>query len=95
MMATMALVQVTPVALSQIDELPLPIQVRVRAVIVRLASWPRVSGVKPLRGKLKGNFRIRTGDYRIVSSYDKPTDTVTVWRIGYRGGIYDRTEQQT
>jgi mRNA-degrading endonuclease RelE of RelBE toxin-antitoxin system len=85
----MAIVDVTPAARGQISLLPLPIQGRVYAVIGRLRNWPSVSGAKPLRGNLKGNFRIRTGDYRVILYYTKAVDTVTVWKIGYRGDIYD------
>jgi len=46
-----------------------------------------VSGVKALTGKLAGNFRIRTGDYRVVFRVDGAT--VIVWKIGYRGDVYD------
>ncbi len=85
----MAQVEVTPEALDQIASVPLPIQLRIRNVIIRLANWPNVSGAKPLRGSLRGNFRIRTGDYRVIFRYTKVTDLVTVWKIGYRGDIYD------
>jgi len=46
-----------------------------------------VSGAKALRGNLAGNFRIRTGDYRVV--FRVRGETVIVWKIGYRGDIYD------
>jgi mRNA-degrading endonuclease RelE of RelBE toxin-antitoxin system len=85
----MAMVVVTPEARTQFNLLPLPIQKRVLAVFKRLEYWPRVSGAKPLRGRLAGNFRIRSGDYRVIFYYTKPDDTVTVWKIGYRGDIYD------
>ena len=85
----MAQVEITPEALAQVGSLPLPIQVRVRNVIARLPNWPSVSGAKPLRGNLKGNFRIRTEDYRVIFRYTKASDTVTVWKIGYRGDVYD------
>lgn len=88
-MPWMATVYVTPAAQAEFNRLPLPIQRRVLAVFQRLENWPAVSGAKPLRGKLAGNFRIRTGDYRVIVNYTKATDTVTVWKIGYRGGIYD------
>jgi mRNA-degrading endonuclease RelE of RelBE toxin-antitoxin system len=58
-------------------------------VFRRLADWPNVSGAKPLRGNLKGNFRIRTGDYRVVFKPSPDNQVVTVWKIGHRGGIYD------
>jgi len=40
-----------------------------------------------LRDNLAGNYRIRTGAYRVI--FRVKVDIVTVWRIGYRGGIYD------
>lgn len=83
----MATVTITPEAQREFEELPLPIQRRVRDVFVRLTHWPRVSGVKPLRGALAGNYRIRTGDYRVV--FRVRGTVVTVWKIGYRGDVYD------
>jgi mRNA-degrading endonuclease RelE of RelBE toxin-antitoxin system len=85
----MAAVIVTTEALAQLDELPLPIKARIRNIFRRLEKWPNVSSAKPLRGKLAGSFRIRTGDYRVIFHYTLASDTVTVWKIGYRGGIYD------
>ena len=85
----MALVIVTPAAQSDFRELPVPIQFRVMAVFRRLESWPVVSGAKPLRGNLVGNYRIRTGDFRVIFRFEKATETVIVWKIGYRGGVYD------
>jgi mRNA-degrading endonuclease RelE of RelBE toxin-antitoxin system len=76
-------------AQAQFDQLPVPIQVRVLAIYARLANWPAVSGAKPLRRELAGNFRIRTGDYRVIFRHDRAADTVIVWKIGYRGGLYD------
>jgi mRNA interferase RelE/StbE len=84
-----AQVKITPDAMEQVDQLPKPTQGRVRNVLVRLSAWPAVSGAKPLRGRLSGSFRIRTGDYRVIFTYTKGDDSVVVWKIGYRGGIYD------
>ena len=83
----MAIVIITPDAQREFAVLPIPIQFRVRNVFIRLANWPNVSGAKPLKGKLAGNYRIRTGDYRIV--FRVTGDTVIVWKIGYRGDVYD------
>ena len=85
----MATVVITPAAQAELDLLPLPIRTRVRAVFVRLERWPNVSGAKPLRGDLSGSFRIRTGDYRVVFRPERAGDRVVVWRIGYRGDVYD------
>jgi mRNA-degrading endonuclease RelE of RelBE toxin-antitoxin system len=84
----MATVLITPAAQGEFSRLPLPIQGRLRAVFVRLEKWPNVSGVKPLRGGLAGNYRIRTGDYRVIFRVEAP-DGVIIWRIGYRGDVYD------
>ena len=85
----MASVVVTAQALAQLADLPLPIQARIRNIFRRLEIWSNVSGAKPLRGELAGSYRVRTGDYRVIFDYASVEDVVTVWRIGYRGSIYD------
>lgn len=79
-------VGLTAEAVEQYGCLPRSIQPRVDNVILRLADWPAVSGVKPLVAKLAGNFRIRTGDYRIV--FRVSGDKVIVWKIGDRKDVY-------
>jgi len=69
--------------------LPLRIQVRVQDVFDRLTRWPNVSGVKPLRGSLKGMYRIRTGDWRVIFAVDEEAKRVTVIRIKNRRDVYD------
>jgi mRNA-degrading endonuclease RelE of RelBE toxin-antitoxin system len=66
--------------------LPRKIQPRIDKIVRRLSDWPHVSGVKPLSGRLAGNFRIRTGDYRIV--FRLSGDKVIVWKIGDRKDVY-------
>jgi mRNA interferase RelE/StbE len=85
----MARLVITREARAQFSDLPRPIQARVAGIFERLKAWPNVSGAKPLRGDLAGSWRIRTGDYRVVFSPSADDQTVTVWRIGYRGGVYD------
>ena len=65
---SVARVLVSPTAQEQIDALPVTIHTRVHGVLLRLENWPNVSGVKPLRGDLAGQYRIRTGDYRVQFS---------------------------
>lgn len=87
----MALVLITAAAQEQIDELPRAIHVRVEAVLERLAAWPAVSGAKPLRGNLAGQYRVRTGDYRVqftVNAKGNPI-VVTVVKVGHRDGFYE------
>ncbi len=56
----------SPQAIRQLHRLPGGMVRRVNDALARLAGWPAVSGVKPLRGALKGHYRIRCGDWRIV-----------------------------
>ncbi|HLL89586.1 MAG TPA: type II toxin-antitoxin system RelE/ParE family toxin [Tepidisphaeraceae bacterium] len=88
----MATVDITPDALGQFDDLPRAIQRRMTNVVARLEAWPNVSGAKPMRGKLAGNFRVRTGDYRVLFRVEHHGEefVIVVWRFGYRGDIYDR-----
>ena len=73
-----------------VDGLPRVIQGRMWHVIDRLKLWPSVSGAKPLRGALAANFRIRTGDYRLVFrlEMDEDGEYVLIWRIGDRKDVY-------
>jgi len=80
-------VRIRPAAFQQIERLPAAIHFRVLGVLQRLEQWPNVSGAKPLRSKLAGHFRIRTGDYRI--QFHLEGDDVIVERVGHRDGFYD------
>jgi mRNA interferase RelE/StbE len=84
----MAEVQITPAAAEDIQGLPPGIKPRVRDVLARLEKWPHVSGVKPLRYELKGAYRIRTGDYRIVLTIK--AGLVVVIRGDNRRDVYER-----
>jgi len=54
---------------------------------MRLEHWPAVSGAKPLRGRLAGHYRIRTGDYRL--QFHVEGDSVVIERVGHRDGFYE------
>ncbi len=41
-----------------------------------------------LHGELKGYFKLRLGDYRIVYTFDKKTSTVKVVKLEHRQGVY-------
>lgn len=83
----MATVTITPAAAKELDALPRSIKMRVLGVFERLRDWPKVSGAKPLRGKLAGCWRMRTGDYRVQFRVER--DTLTVEKIGHRDGFYE------
>ena len=44
--------------------------------------------VRPLTGDLKGFYRLRIGDYRIVFSIIEETRTIAVVNIAPRGDVY-------
>ena len=83
----MAEVQLTPAAAREFAQLPISVQTRVVALFERLTRWPIVSGAKPLRGALRGHYRLRTGDYRIRFSVDGAR--VLVDRVGHRDRFYE------
>jgi len=82
----MATVGYTPAAAEGLVGLRNPILARVLAVVERLRKWPDVSGAKPLRGKLAGCWRIRTGAYRVV--FRVIGDYVEIVAIDNRRDVY-------
>lgn len=43
---------------------------------------------KPLKGKHKGKFRKRAGDYKIIYLRENNILVITLIRIGHRKGVY-------
>ncbi len=84
----MATVVLTAQARKQAQELPKRILARMDDLLVRLAQWPEVSGVKALRGNLAGKYRMRTGDYRLQFHVESE-ETIVVERIGHRSTFYE------
>jgi mRNA interferase RelE/StbE len=69
--------------------LPIAIQKRAQGVFERLAEWPQVSGAKPMKHGLKGAFRIRTGDWRVLFTVNDSSKQVIVFRIAHRREVYE------
>jgi mRNA interferase RelE/StbE len=63
---------------------------RVSEEIAALADNPRPPRAKQLQGDLKGHFRIRVGNYRVVYQVDNKASLVAVVRIGHRREVYRR-----
>jgi mRNA interferase RelE/StbE len=83
----MAKVLLTPEADEQMRTLPRVIRYRLHDVVDRLERWPDVSGAKPLRHTLKGHYRVRTGDFRIL--FRVTGDEVWIVRIEHRKDVYE------
>lgn len=77
-------------AAKELGQLRKPIKSRMVELLARLADWPNVSGAKPLRGKLAGPYRLRTGDYRLQFRVER--EQVVVERVGHRDRFYDEDE---
>ena len=75
-------------ALRSLKRLPNDVRKRLVAAIDELAGEPRPDGVTKLTGREE--WRIRTGDYRVIYTIDDSRRTVTVWKAGHRKDVYRR-----
>ena len=82
-------IEVAPAAVRQLRKLDPTARRRVQAAIELLADQPRPSGAKKLAGG-DGEWRVRTGDYRIVYEVHDDVLRVLVVAIGHRRDIYQR-----
>ena len=82
-------VQVAPAAVRQLRKLDGSALRRVQAAIELLAEEPRPSGAKKLVGG-DGEWRVRTGDYRIVFEINDGVLLVLVVAVGHRREVYQR-----
>lgn len=80
-------IEVTREALRTLAKLDKPIRRRVQTAIDKLSQDPRPAGVRPLHG-LKGAYRVRVGDYRILYTVDDGRLIVVVVDLGHRREIY-------
>jgi mRNA interferase RelE/StbE len=62
---------------------------RIISELENLASNPRPSGCKKLRGGDR-EWRIRIGDYRAVYTVDDARSLVEITRIRHRSEVYER-----
>jgi len=46
------------------------------------------NNIKPLKGKYKGLYRLRVGNYRVIYKRDNDKLVILVIRIGHRRDIY-------
>lgn len=71
-----------------LDSLPGPLFDRVKEAILTLGEDPRRKGARKLKGKLKGVWRIRAGDYRILYDIDDHAKVVVILAILHRRRAY-------
>jgi mRNA interferase RelE/StbE len=61
---------------------------KISTAIDRLATQPRPSGCKKLKGS-SNLWRIRIGDYRVVYAIDDKVRVVAIERVAHRKEAYD------
>ena len=73
-------------ARKQLLKLPINIHERIINAFGIIQKNP-LTGEK-LHGELKGYYKFRLGDYRIVYSFNKEESTITVVKVEHRQGVY-------
>jgi len=82
-------IEVAPAAARQLRKLDPVARRRVQAAVELLADQPRPSGATRLVGGV-GEWRVRTGDYRVVYEIHDDVLVILVLAIGHRREIYER-----
>ena len=80
-------IEVAPSAARQLRKLDPVARRRVQAALELLAQHPRPSGAKKLAGG-DGEWRVRTGDYRIIYEIRDDVLLVLVLAFGHRREVY-------
>lgn len=81
-------IRILPTAAREIRKLPPEAKRRVQAVVELLSEEPRPPAAKKLTARPE--WRVRTGDYRILYRIEDSILTVIVVRAGHRRDVYDR-----
>jgi mRNA interferase RelE/StbE len=82
-------IDVAPAAVRQLHKLDPQARRRVQAAVELLAGNPRPAGAKMLsRGE--GEWRVRTGDYRVVYQIHDQVLVVLVVAVGHRRDMIER-----
>jgi mRNA interferase RelE/StbE len=81
-------ISITPAAQRQFKKLTLAIQENLLALIEILSEDPRPLGCKKLKGR-KNQYRVRSGDYRIIYSVEDASLVVEVIKVGHRRDVYE------
>ena len=82
-------VSLTPAALRQLKKMTPDAKRRIQAVLELLSDDPRPPSAVPLVGG-SGEWRVRTGDYRVIYEIADQEILVLVLRIGHRREVYQR-----
>ena len=81
-------IDVLPAAVREIRKLPPEAKRRVQAVIELLSENPRPPAATKLTARPE--WRVRTGDYRVLYRIEDDILTIVVVRAGHRRDVYER-----
>lgn len=81
-------VTLSPMAARQLRKLDAQVRRRIQAALDLLAEQPRPPSATRLVGGA-GEWRVRTGDYRIVYEIEDDRLLILVLRIGHRREVYE------
>lgn len=84
-------IELKPVAVKQYKKLDKKTRKRIKQALLKLQSSPNplsYNNVKPLVGELKGHYRMRVGNWRILFTPDKNIRYLYVYAILPRGKAY-------
>ena len=82
-------IEFSPAAARQLRKLDGRTHRRIQAVVELLAQEPRPAGAQKLVGG-HGEWRVRTGNYRIIYEVDDGVLVVLVLAVGHRREVYRR-----
>jgi mRNA interferase RelE/StbE len=81
-------VVLSPSAIRQLRKFDPDVRRRIQAVLELLAENPRPPAATRLVGGA-GEWRVRTGDYRVIYEIDEGRLLVLVLRMGHRREVYE------
>lgn len=81
-------VTLSPLAARQLRKLDAGVRRRIQAALELLAEQPRPPAATRLVGGA-GEWRVRTGDYRIVYEIEDERLLILVLRLGHRREVYE------
>lgn len=84
-------VEIIPAAITQLGKLPCKIKQRIDRKILSLGVNPKPAGARALKNILKGFYRLRVGDYRIIYRVKAHLLVVVIIRIKHRKDVYRLT----
>jgi len=82
-------VELAPSAARELKKFTPDVRRRIQGVLELLADDPRPPAAKQLVGGA-GEWRVRTGDYRVIYEIHDAQVLVLVLRMGHRREVYDR-----